>query len=708
MLTSEASCRRRLGVAMAALVVAALATCENPLPPAACGPLPQLTVNVAEQATATACFNDPNGDMLTYSVSSTNQSVARASISGTTITVSAVKPGNTSVTVTASDPGGLQAQQSFQVTVPNRPPVAVGTIPRLTMAPSGRVSIGASAYFTDPDGEPLTYSASSSNSGVATVSVSGATVTIRAVAEGSATITITAQDPGGLTATQRASVTVTQPNRAPRAVGTIPAVTLAPGATAGINASNYFTDPDGDALTYTARSSNTGVARVSVSGATVTITAVAEGSATITITARDPGGLTATQRASVTVESSAAPDLTFTSVSPTSVTVAPGDNFEVRFTIRNRGDAAAAATTMRLYQSDNATISTSDHEFASNAFAALAAGSSRTVRHTITISSSASPGTTYLGSCLDPVSGESDTDNNCSPSVRVTITDDGGGAGFRDDFNSSASLDDWEIANATAEVSGGVLELTTTSSNRVGSAAREVEPTIEDWTLETRMGREHTTNSTVILRWLTGHTRYTTAQFWIGDVTISGTAYDYALVNWDSQEGGFVAFNGLYGNSSAINDGAGELTTIRVSSIDGRLRAVAGNTELFSLELSQLGAAIFRHVHLVALWNRGANGRTVLFDWIDVDGDAVSSSHLGDESPELQSIDIRELIQKAPDIILPSADSLGRIIREAPVISLPSAKSPRGLVPTSPALPSPTLTRQNRYKSPRPRGRRPS
>ena len=80
-------------------------------------------------------------------------------------------------------------------------------------------------------------------------------------------------------------------------------MTLATGATGTIDASDYFTDPDGDMLTYTARSSDTGVARVSVSGSTVTIRGVAAGSATITITARDPGGLAATQRASVTVTS---------------------------------------------------------------------------------------------------------------------------------------------------------------------------------------------------------------------------------------------------------------------------------------------------------------------------------------------------------------------------------------------------------------------
>ena len=347
--------------------------------------------------------------------------------SGSTLTVTARATGRATITITARDPDGLTATQRVRVTVEqgNRAPRPVGSIPAQTLNTGGTRSIGVSQYFNDPDGDPLTYTATSSNTSVATVSVLGSTVTIRAVATGSATITITARDPDGLTATQSASVTVQQPNRAPRPVGSIPAQTLNPGGTRSISASQYFTDPDGDALTYTATSSNTSVATVSVSGSTVTIRAVATGRATITITARDPGGLTARQQASVNVVSSAAPDLEFTNVTPRSVTAAPGGTFSVRFTIRNSGDAAAAATTMRFYESDNATISTSDREFDDDAFAALAAGSSRTVTYNITLHSNASPGVIYVGSCLDPVSGESDTSNNCSPSVRVTITSAG-------------------------------------------------------------------------------------------------------------------------------------------------------------------------------------------------------------------------------------------------------------------------------------------
>ena len=67
------------------------------------------------------------------------------------------------------------------------------------------------------------------------------------------------------------------PNRAPVPAGSIPAQTVAVGETAAVDVSAYFTDPDGDALSYTAETSDAGVAEVSVSGSTVTVSAVGRG-----------------------------------------------------------------------------------------------------------------------------------------------------------------------------------------------------------------------------------------------------------------------------------------------------------------------------------------------------------------------------------------------------------------------------------------------
>lgn len=92
------------------------------------------------------------------------------------------------------------------------------------------------------------------------------------------------------------------PNRAPQAVGSIPSQTVGEGQSGSVDIASNFSDPDGDALTYGAASSDTGISTVSTSGSEVTVTGVAVGNAAVTVTATDPGGLSATSEFAVTVE----------------------------------------------------------------------------------------------------------------------------------------------------------------------------------------------------------------------------------------------------------------------------------------------------------------------------------------------------------------------------------------------------------------------
>ena len=177
-----------------------------------------------------------------------------------------------------------------------------GTIPTQTVSLSGSaVTIDLDSYFSDPDGNPLTYGATSSNVSRATVSTSEATLTITGVATGWTTITVNATDPSNAGAQQSFSVSVVS-NRSPISVGPIPNQTVRVGGTAvTVDVSSYFSDPDGNPLTYSASSSNTSKATVSVSEATVTITAVAAGSATIRVTATDPSNASRSRSFSATI-----------------------------------------------------------------------------------------------------------------------------------------------------------------------------------------------------------------------------------------------------------------------------------------------------------------------------------------------------------------------------------------------------------------------
>ncbi len=193
---------------------------------------------------------------------------------------------------------------------------------------------------------------------------------------------------------------------------------------ATVDMAPYFTDLDGDTLTYTVVSSDAGVVIASVSGSTVTLTPVSAGATTVAVTAMDPGGATATRSIAVTVgqgSTHGGSDLVVESPGVSSPTMDPEEEFTFSTTVRNVGDGDAAATTLRYYLSTDATISTSDTEIGTDAVTALAAAGSSS--ESVTLTAPSTPGTYYYGACVDAVTGESDATNNCSSSVRVDVTD---------------------------------------------------------------------------------------------------------------------------------------------------------------------------------------------------------------------------------------------------------------------------------------------
>ena len=94
--------------------------------------------------------------------------------------------------------------------------------------------------------------------------------------------------------------------------------------------------------------------------------------------------------------------------------------FTLSATVRNQGTGQSAATTLRFYRSTDATISDSDTEVGSDAVGVLSA--SGTSGNSIELTAPSSAGTYYYGACVESVSDESDTGNNCSPAVTVIVT----------------------------------------------------------------------------------------------------------------------------------------------------------------------------------------------------------------------------------------------------------------------------------------------
>ena len=127
------------------------------------------------------------------------------------------------------------------------------------------------------------------------------------------------------------------------------------------------------------------------------------------------------------------PDLTIYSITAfTNSSGTPaGGAFSLAAGVRNVGNGASPATTLRYYRSTDATITSGDTSVGTDALSALSP--SGLTEESIRLMAPSSGGTYYYGACVEAVSGESRTTNNCSRGRRVVVT-----AG-RDQGNGSAT-----------------------------------------------------------------------------------------------------------------------------------------------------------------------------------------------------------------------------------------------------------------------------
>ena len=121
----------------------------------------------------------------------------------------------------------------------------------------------------------------------------------------------------------------------------------------------------------------------------------------------------------VTVGAAPAPDLVVDTPTVSESAPAAGARFTLNATVRNQGAARSASTTLRYYQSTDSTITSADTEVGTDSVFGLAV--SRSGDESISLTAPSTPGTYYYGACVDALSDESDTTNNCSPAVTVTV-----------------------------------------------------------------------------------------------------------------------------------------------------------------------------------------------------------------------------------------------------------------------------------------------
>ena len=115
------------------------------------------------------------------------------------------------------------------------------------------------------------------------------------------------------------------------------------------------------------------------------------------------------------------PDLVIASNSVSDDTLTTGQRFTLFVTVRNQGTSGADTTTLRYKRATYLPIIKSDSDVGTDSVRSL--GPSESSNESIILTAPLTAGIYHYGACVDSVSGESNTENNCSGDggVRVTV-----------------------------------------------------------------------------------------------------------------------------------------------------------------------------------------------------------------------------------------------------------------------------------------------
>ena len=293
-------------------------------------------------------------------------------------------------------------------------------------------NIGNPVSATDGDGDRLTYSLEGRDVSAFTIqSNSGQLITRLGVTydyetKNSYSVTVRAQDGKGGSATIAVEITLTDENEPP---GRPDAPTVTAASSTSLKVTWTAPDNPGPAISdydvqYRAEGErsftdwpHTGT------GTTTTITGLTANTRyEVQVRATsDEGTGDWSPSGSGTTSSDGGnnPDLVVEPPSVDNNTPAPGQSFRLSTTVRNQGGSRSAPTTLHYYLSTDATITTGDTELDTDYVSYLAASESGD--ESARLKAPSSDGTYYYGACVEAVSGESDTDNNCSGAVTVTV-----------------------------------------------------------------------------------------------------------------------------------------------------------------------------------------------------------------------------------------------------------------------------------------------
>ncbi|MCK6077999.1 S-layer homology domain-containing protein [Paenibacillus silvae] len=246
-------------------------------------------------------FNDPDGDVLTYTtlLDLNNYFTASVQVQGDKLVIQPKHTGSFQVEIKAKDTDGESVNASMDIEILEAGEITSISDQTITW-PWSVFNFDLSPYLINFDMASTTVTASSSDNLIATVSANGMQLSVVPVAEGNTTVTLTVTDQKGRSEQTTFDVIVKGQeiiqNLAPEVVASIYEQVLTPGVTndRSFDLSQLFSDSDGDTLQFTIKDSSNKAVNASINGNLLTLKPGTEDAvAPLTIIANDGKGETA-------------------------------------------------------------------------------------------------------------------------------------------------------------------------------------------------------------------------------------------------------------------------------------------------------------------------------------------------------------------------------------------------------------------------------
>ncbi|MNQ38898.1 hypothetical protein D3C85_524930 [compost metagenome] len=261
-------------------------------------------LNVQESFSFDKYFKDPDTDAMTFKAVMLNPAIATVSATQNGFTVESLSAGETELILTATDIYGASVEERIKVkVVNNRAPIALVAQNLLYTKLNVQESFNFNQYFNDPDADALTFQAVVSNPLIASVVATSTGFTIQSLSSGNTELILTAVDPYGAKAEQRIKVSVVN-NRAPIALDGKSILYNRLNAQESFNFDHYFSDPDGDLMTFKATIADPSIASLEVAEADFTVESLSNGETELLLIATDKYGAIVEQRVTVIVNQS--------------------------------------------------------------------------------------------------------------------------------------------------------------------------------------------------------------------------------------------------------------------------------------------------------------------------------------------------------------------------------------------------------------------